>query len=209
MSEQQQKIPFDPVSSTVFLLGEVLGRTWRFSLSGRTDLDPFHDSGRGRMYAFWHSHLLPLAFYFRNTGKTAVISQSRDGTRAAAVAQRWGHAVILGSSTRGGAPALRACIRELRKGGNIVITPDGPRGPREIVKKGVAQIALLSGAGVIPVSVKPENAWRLKSWDRFMIPKPFSRVTIRLGEPLEPGASGIDEAHVDQLTAKLQKALAP
>jgi lysophospholipid acyltransferase (LPLAT)-like uncharacterized protein len=94
MADQQEKIPLDAVSSAIFILGEVLGRTWRFSMTGRCDIDPFHDRGTKRMYAFWHSHLLPLAFYFRNTGKTAVVSGSRDGARAAAVAKAWGHAVI-------------------------------------------------------------------------------------------------------------------
>ena len=209
MAEQQEKIPFDAVSAAIFILGEVLGRTWRFSTTGHCDFDPFHDRGRRRMYAFWHSHLLPLAFYFRNTGKTAVISGSRDGARAAAVAKAWGHAVIHGSSSRGGALALRMCIRELQRGNPIVITPDGPRGPCEIAKKGVAQIALIAGADVIPISVVPERAWRLRSWDRFMIPKPFSRVTIRIGAPLEPGAIIADKGAADRLTALIQKALAP
>jgi len=209
MAEQQEKIPLDAVSAALFILGEVLGRTWRFSMTGCCDLDPFRDSGKRRMYAFWHSHLLPLAFYFRNTGKTAVISGSRDGARAAAVAERWGHAVIHGSSSHGGALALRTCIRELQRGNPIVITPDGPRGPREIAKKGAAQIALIAGANVIPISVVTERAWRLKSWDRFMIPKPFSRVTIRIGAPLEPGAIIADNNAADHLTALIQKALAP
>jgi lysophospholipid acyltransferase (LPLAT)-like uncharacterized protein len=206
MTERQEKTPFDAVSASIYLLGEVLGRTWRFSMDDPCGLDPFHDSGKGRMYTFWHSHLLPLAFFFRNTGKTAVISQSRDGARAAAVAARWGHTVIHGSSSRGGAPAVRACIRELRNGNNIVITPDGPRGPRETVKKGVAQIALIAGASVVPVSALPEKAWRLGSWDRFCIPKPFTRIVIRLGAPIEPGT---DRKAVDSLAARIQEALAP
>jgi lysophospholipid acyltransferase (LPLAT)-like uncharacterized protein len=207
MAEQQNKIPFDAVSAAIFILGEVLGRTWRFSMSGHSDLDPFHDRGKKRLYAFWHSHLLPLAFYFRNTAKTAVISGSRDGARAAAVAKRWGHAVIHGSSSHGGALALRRCIRELQRGNPIVITPDGPRGPRETAKKGVAQIALIAGASVIPISVVPEHAWRLRSWDRFMIPKPFSRVTIHIGAPLEPGIIIADDNPADHFTALIQKAL--
>lgn len=207
MNIQQEKIPFDAVSATIFILGEVLGRTWRFTLSGRSDLDPFHDAGKCRIYAFWHSHLLPLAFYFRNTAKTAVISESKDGTRAAAVARRWGHAVIFGSSSHGGALALRTCVRELRRGGNIVITPDGPKGPREIVKKGVVQIALLSGAVVVPVSALPEKTWRLNSWDKFMVPKPFARVTIRLGDPVDFPEGATDQDPADCLTALIQKAL--
>ena len=203
------KIPLDAVSASIFIIGEILGRTWRFSVDGRGDYDPFHDYGKGCIYAFWHSSLLPLAFYFRNTAKTAIISESRDGTRAAAVAQRWGHAVIHGSSSHGGAPALRSCIRALKSGSNIVITPDGPRGPREIVKKGVAQIALLSGAPVIPVSVTAGSVLRLNSWDRTVIPLPFSKVVVRIGDPLCPDTSADTKTDTDRFTECIQKALAP
>jgi lysophospholipid acyltransferase (LPLAT)-like uncharacterized protein len=209
MHDTMDKIPLDAVSASIFIIGEIIGRTWRFSVDGRGDYDPFHDCGKGCIYAFWHSSLLPLAFYFRNTAKTAIISESRDGTRAAAVAQRWGHTVIHGSSSHGGAPALRSCIRALKSGSTIVITPDGPRGPREIVKKGVAQIALLSGAPVIPVSVVAENALRLNSWDRTMIPLPFSKVVVRIGEPLRFGKNAEKKIDVDRFTGCIQKALAP
>jgi lysophospholipid acyltransferase (LPLAT)-like uncharacterized protein len=207
MNSSSNKIPFDPVSAAIFLLGEVLGRTWRFSVDAAAGTDPFQAGGKGRMYAFWHSNLLPLAFYFRDTGKTAVISGSKDGVRAAAVAQRWGHAVIHGSSSRGGALALRACIRELRKGSDIVITPDGPKGPREIVKAGVAQIALLSGAAVVPVCMVPDKTWRLRSWDAFMVPRPFTRINIRIGEPIDPLADTSGNDPAGHLTDRIQKAL--
>jgi lysophospholipid acyltransferase (LPLAT)-like uncharacterized protein len=208
MHDTIDKIPLDAVSASIVIIGEMLGRTWRFSVDGRGDYDPFHDDGKGCIYAFWHSSLLPLAFYFRNTAKTAIISESRDGTRAAAIAQRWGHTVIHGSSSHGGAPALRRCIRALKSGSTIVITPDGPRGPREIVKKGVAQIALLSGAPVIPVSVVAENALRLNSWDRTMIPLPFSKVSVRIGKPLRFGTGAENKTDVDRFTECIQKALA-
>ena len=207
MNAQQKKISLDPVSAAILFLGEALGRTWRFSLTAPADVDPFRDRGPGRMYALWHSHLLPLAFYFRNTSKTAVISESKDGARAAAVAQRWGHAVIHGSSSHGGALALRACVRALREGRAIVITPDGPRGPREIVKSGVAQIALLAGAPVFSVRAEPQSAWRLSSWDRFIIPKPFTRVAITIGAPVDPAASAAQSDPAGHLTGRIQKAL--
>lgn len=204
----RDKIPLDAVSASIVIIGEILGRTWRFSMTGCGDCDPFHDNGKGRIYAFWHASLLPLAFYFRNTSKTAMISESRDGRRAAAVALRWGHAVIQGSSSHGGAPALRSCVRALQSGSNIVITPDGPRGPREIVKRGVAQIALLSGAPVIPVSVAAGNALRLHSWDRMVIPLPFSKVVIHIGEPLNPDIPPADlKTGADHFTGRIQKAL--
>ena len=82
------KIPLDPVSASILVVGTLFGSTWRITMSGPPDLDPFHDRGTSRIYAFWHSHLLVMSYYFRNTGKTALVSSSRDGMRAAALAQR-------------------------------------------------------------------------------------------------------------------------
>ena len=209
MPELADKIPLDAVSAAIYLIGGLLGRTWRPTLAGRTDLEPFNDRGQGRIYAFWHSNLLPLCYIFRNTGKVAVVSESRDGRRAAAVAQRWGHGIIHGSSSHGGAFALRVCVRELREGRNIVITPDGPRGPAETAKSGVAQIALVSGAAVVPLLVKPKSAWRLRSWDRFIIPMPFTPITVFLGDPIHPQTSVLEKDPAAHLTARIQKALAP
>jgi lysophospholipid acyltransferase (LPLAT)-like uncharacterized protein len=206
MARFANQISLDAVSVSILALGSLFGLTWRFSLTGRTDLDLHHDRGRGRIYAFWHSHLLSMAFHFRNTGKIALVSESRDGRRAAAVAQRWGHAVIQGSSSHGGAAALRACARELRQGGNIVITPDGPRGPREIVKPGVSRIAHLSGAPVVPLRAVPSRAFRLHSWDGFMIPAPFARIAIHIGEPVT-GNDAPAENPIDGLTALIQQSL--
>jgi lysophospholipid acyltransferase (LPLAT)-like uncharacterized protein len=203
----QEKIPLDPVSRAIFLFGSLLGRTWRCTRAGRLDLNPSDDKGQGRIYSFWHSHLLPISFFYRNTGKIAVVSESKDGRRAGAVAQRWGHRIIAGSSTRGGMGALRECVRALNERENIAITPDGPRGPREIVKPGVAQIALLTGAIIVPLSAHPVNAWRLKSWDRFMIPKPFTKLAMRSGDPIDPRDSRNEPDPQAHLLAIIQKAM--
>jgi lysophospholipid acyltransferase (LPLAT)-like uncharacterized protein len=204
-----ETIPLDTVSRTILALGGLLGRTWRVSLSDPVDLDPYNDRERGRIYVFWHSHLLALSYIFRRTGKTAVVSESRDGKRAAAVAQRWGHSIILGSSSHGGMLVLRACARDLRNGRNIVITPDGPRGPAQTIKPGVAQIALVSGAPVVPISMVPRHAWRLRSWDRFCIPMPFTRIRVRLGEPIHPQISSKEPNPAAHMIARIQKALTP
>jgi lysophospholipid acyltransferase (LPLAT)-like uncharacterized protein len=202
-----ERIPLDTVSRCILHIGGLLGRTWRFSLADPAGLDPYHDRDRGRIYAFWHAHLLVLSYAFRRTGKIAVVSESKDGRRAAAVAQRWGHDIIHGSSSHGGMLVLRTCTRDLRNGKNIVITPDGPRGPRETVKPGIAQIALISGAPVVPVTAIPRRAWRLRSWDGLCIPLPFSRITIRLGEPIHPQISAKEKDPVSHLVTRIQKAL--
>ena len=207
MNVSPNKIPLDTASFTIWMLGELLGRTWNFAMTGRSDLDPLHDAGKGRIYCFWHSQLLSLSYLLRNTGKTAVVSESSDGRKAAAVAERWGHDVILGSSTRGGAYALRTCVRTLQQGKSIGITPDGPRGPRETAKAGVAQIALLSGAPVIPVAALPSSAWQLNSWDRFSIPKPFTYIDVRLRDPIDPHEYARETDPVAVMLSAIQKAM--
>jgi lysophospholipid acyltransferase (LPLAT)-like uncharacterized protein len=197
-----QKIPLDPVSALILVLGTVLGHTWRYRITGSQWIDPFNDKGSGVIYCFWHSHILPLTFIFRNTAKFAVVSASSDGRRAAAVAQRWKHGIIDGSASRGGTQALRRSAQILKNKGTICLTPDGPRGPREIVKPGVAQLAILAGAPIVTSSARPRSAWRLRSWDRFMIPKPFTFIDVSLGEPIFP--EGLD---ADTLTKKIQERL--
>jgi Uncharacterized protein conserved in bacteria len=202
-------IPLDLVSSAILLAGSVLGKTWRVTLSGTKIIDPFHDRDQGIIYCFWHSHILPLTYIFRNIGVKAVVSSSKDGDRATAVAQRWQHQTIRGSSSLHGIAVLRQCVRELKKRQNIVLIPDGPRGPREIVKPGVAQIALLAGATVFPVIALPVKTWRLNSWDRFMVPKPFTAINVRIADPLYPAQFLKDNDPVTSFTSEIQKALMP
>jgi len=198
---------FDSVSFSIWTIGEILCRTLDFSVTGRDDLDLFHDTGKGRIYCCWHSHLLPLAFFFRNTGKSAIISESSDGRRAAAVARKWGYSIIHGSSTRGGAAALRDSVRALQEGINVVVTPDGPRGPRETVKSGIAQIAIMANATIVPVAAFPSSAWKLNSWDRFVIPVPFAHIDVRLRDPIVPADFSREDDPESALVAAIQEGL--
>jgi lysophospholipid acyltransferase (LPLAT)-like uncharacterized protein len=170
----------------IWLAVSVLGKTWRFNVVSPPSADIFDAGAVPKIYCFWHSTLLAVSYIFRNTGKTAIISKSRDGLVAAGVAARLGHEAVYGSSHRGGAGALRDGVRALRAGRSLGIAPDGPKGPRETVKPGAAQIAILSGAPVVTIKVETKSAWRLKSWDRFMIPYPFAKINVTLSEPIEP-----------------------
>ncbi len=183
----------DSVSLAIWAIGTILGKTWRTRVITSEFSNPGVENGTPRIFCFWHSHLLPVAYTFRGTGKTAVVSQSRDGRRAAAVAKLWKTDIVFGSSSQGGFSALRQCLRILKSKKSIAITPDGPRGPREKVKTGVSQLALLSNAPVITISALPANAWFLRSWDRFMIPKPFTRMDLKIGEPLYGNGKSIEE----------------
>ena len=97
---------------------------------------------------------------------------------------RFGFITIRGSSSRGGAEGLRSLTRALRKGHSVVVVPDGPRGPREVLKPGVVRLARLTGAHVVPAAFGASSEWRARSWDEFRIPKPFSRCVMRFGEPV-------------------------
>jgi len=112
--------------------------------------------------------------------------------------------VVRGSSSRGGGAALRALVRAIRDGVDVAIVPDGPRGPREQLQPGVATLAALTGAPVVPLAVGARPARRLRSWDRFLVPLPFARCVLAFGPPvrIEPGA---DREHADK---ELQQALA-
>jgi lysophospholipid acyltransferase (LPLAT)-like uncharacterized protein len=133
-------------------------------------------------YAFWHRCLLTSAWHFRNHNIAILISPSFDGELIARTVERLGYVAIRGSSSRSGSLGLRNMHRAYLAGQYCAITADGPRGPAMIAKPGVTQLAQLVDSPVGTFYVLPERAWQLRSWDRFLIPKPFSRVFI--GWPL-------------------------
>lgn len=146
-----------------------------------------HFGKRGRVIAaIWHQRFLPALAYvtkFRNFKPIVMISRSRDGELVAGIAQRLGLIPVRGSSTEGGREALLAIARELRKNPAVIHIVDGPTGPKGFVKPGLIAMAQVSGAMILPIIVSANRAWIMKSWDRFLVPKPFSQVTIRWGEP--------------------------
>ena len=207
MNQKKSSRSADAVSMAIWIIGSVLGKTWRPQVVTSNFCNPLYEKGFARIFCFWHSHLLPITYIFRDTGKTAVVSQSRDGQRAAAVAKLWKTDIIFGSSSRGGLSALRQCLRVLESNKSVAITPDGPRGPKEVVKAGVAQLALTSQIPVITISALPENAWYLKSWDRFMIPKPFTRIKFLISEPILPDELTKYNNPVERLRVQIQERL--
>jgi len=130
------------------------------------------------IYAFWHRALLASAGHFRKHGIAILISRSFDGELIARTVELLGFIAIRGSSSRGGAGGLRAMQQAYADGRRVAITADGPRGPKFIAKPGAVQLAQLTESPVGAFYVLPQRAWTLKSWDSFMIPKPFSRVVI-------------------------------
>lgn len=160
--------------------------------------------------AFWHCKLFFAQHALGGRKVTALISQHGDGELIARTMARFGHAAARGSSTRGGALAMREALRVARAGGSLAITPDGPKGPARKVKPGVIEIARAAGIPILPCSLAARPVKRLASWDRFEVPLPFARLVIAHGSPLRVErhatearreALGLElEAELDSLT---------
>ncbi|MFI5235005.1 MAG: lysophospholipid acyltransferase family protein [Gemmatimonadales bacterium] len=170
-----------------------LASTWRMRREGSARWDAARASGRPLVMMCWHESLLPLVWNHRGQGITLVVSEARDGGYLADLGTALGYRLVRGSSTRGGTRALLGAVRELEEGHTVAFTPDGPRGPRREMKPGVAAAAQRSGALIIGLHAVANRAWRFRSWDRFALPQPFARVTVRYSEPFEvgPGSDGI------------------
>ena len=141
-------------------------------------------AGAPVIYVVWHARILLLPYLFRGRGLWALVSRSADGEMLADFVRRFGFVTVRGSSSRGGGEGLRSLTRAIRKGHSVVVVPDGPRGPREVLKPGVVRLARLTGAHVVPAAFGASSEWRARSWDKFRIPKPFSRCVMRFGEPV-------------------------
>jgi lysophospholipid acyltransferase (LPLAT)-like uncharacterized protein len=181
------------------LLGKTLDVTRDVS-----SVAPFWAAGTPVIYAVWHGRVVMLPWLYGWRQVRTLASRSKDGEAVSRLIQRFGVQLARGSSTRGGLAGFRALLSSLNEGRDVLVVPDGPRGPREEVKRGIATLARLSGAPVVPVAVGASPEWCLPSWDRFRIPRPFARCVIRTGAPLHPGRErGQDEA----MRAAIQRAL--
>lgn len=155
----------------------------------------------------WHDALLPVMWHHRHRGIAAMISEARDGQYLAAFAASLGYQLIRGSSTRGGRRALLGAIRALQSGTPVGITPDGPRGPRRMLKPGAIAAAARTRALVVPVHAEARPSWRARSWDAFLVPPPFARVRLAYGKPFEiPAGSVAEVAALQQATDELDHA---
>ena len=133
-----------------------------------------------------------------------LISQHSDGEYIAQVINRLGFGVVRGSTTRGGIRALKALVDKIREGCPVAITPDGPRGPRFVVQTGVIYLGKKTQLPVIPVVVGLSSYWELPSWDRFRIPKPFSRALMLYGDPIHIPPN-ISEEEMEHHRLKLEQ----
>ncbi len=179
----RQRLLLATVPRLVWLLLHALGHTWKFEVIAEEGVTPaFHGFTPGReIYCFWHQCVLACAYYYRSTHATIVISQSFDGELITRVLALFGYHAVRGSSSRGGAQALIGLARVLDSAQPAIFTADGPRGPIHRAKAGPIHLARLTGAPIGCFHLQPERCWVLRSWDRFQIPKPFTRIVVSWG----------------------------
>jgi lysophospholipid acyltransferase (LPLAT)-like uncharacterized protein len=180
--------------------------TVRFLREGEEHYRALAASGQQILYAFWHARLLSLVTDRRDEGIAVLISLHSDGEYIARVIDAFGFRSVRGSSTRGGAKGARSMLKAAREGRDMAVTPDGPKGPPREIKDGLLFLARLTGCPLIPIGTSASRAWRASSWDRFLVPKPFSRVSVVYGEPIWIPRD-LDAAGEPEWTAKVEAAV--
>lgn len=168
----------------VYLAIRALRATMRVRIIGGEIPQGLHGKGVGVINVFWHARLLLVPFAYTGEKVHVLISSHGDGKIIANVMKKFGFGVVHGSSSKEGKRAYRQMVQLARADRDLAITPDGPRGPAEVVKPGVVNLALQTGRPVIPLAYSSSRAKRFTSWDRFMLPYPFSRGVIVWGNPL-------------------------
>ncbi|MCK4420594.1 lysophospholipid acyltransferase family protein [candidate division WOR-3 bacterium] len=169
-----------PTLITILLF--ILGHTWRFRFHGWEQVLKYDSSVS---YAFWHENMLPVLFSHRGRGVGIIVSQSPDGEIISRVLKILGFKVFRGDSEVGGRKAMLGLIKYGKKGNEIAITPDGPKGPRREVKKGVFVIVRRANLPLFAAKIEADRCFRFSSWDKLMLPLPFSRIDIFIRGPIE------------------------
>jgi lysophospholipid acyltransferase (LPLAT)-like uncharacterized protein len=160
-----------------------LGRTLQWTIDGAHQYDEIVRAGHPPILALWHGRILPATLYWRSRGIVAMTSENFDGEWVARLMGRFGFRAARGSTSRGGSRALVQLRRELAAGHTAAFTVDGPRGPARVAQPGAVWLAGATGHPVLPFHIEADRYWTAGSWDKTLIPKPFSRIAVAIGEP--------------------------
>ncbi len=168
------------VPRIVWALLSVVGRTWRIEVNAEEGVNPVRDGQKAgpEIYCFWHQCVLPCAFYFRDSGAVILISRSFDGEIITRILKMFGFDAVRGSSSRGAREGLLGLAQVIESGRTAIFTADGPRGPIYQTKVGPIKLAQMTGAPIGAFHLEPRRASILGSWDRFLVPMPFTRICV-------------------------------
>lgn len=184
----------------------LIGLTWRVKWEGTGNLEKARELSGNLVFSFLHSRMLVLSYTHRGRNVQVLTSEHYDGDLMGRTIKRLHFGHLKGSSTRGGAKALRQLVAVLKKGFDVGLTVDGPKGPRGIVQQGAVEISRMTGCVIIPISNTAEKRYLFNSWDRFQLPLPFSRVIVSYGIPVVVKTDA-DTAEREKARELLQKRL--
>ncbi len=179
-----QRVCLTPICRFAWLLVWLINSTTRVHVEGLDRLEQTASRG-GIIFTFWHNQIFSWSYLARFRDIVVMISRHFDGEYVARMIALFGYRTARGSSTRGGTAALLELKAQLENGTDVAFTIDGPRGPIYKVKPGPLWLAGSTGFPILPVHVQPRHYWELKNWDRFRIPKPFTRIFVKFGEPIQ------------------------
>lgn len=175
-----QRLILAIVPRLVWAVLRLLGLTWRFEVLAEEGSSPvlFGNLTQPEIYCFWHQCVLPCTVYFRRSKAIILISRSFDGELITRILEMFGFGAVRGSSSRGAREGLLGLAHVIESGRTAIFTADGPRGPIYRTKMGPIKLAQMTGAPIGAFHLEPEHAWTMGSWDRFLVPKPFTRIVV-------------------------------
>lgn len=208
--DRRASAPFLLLAGLMQLVGPLVLRiiawTCRITILNRHVERSAMGPGRAIVGAFWHQTLFFPFIHFQRRRAAIMISRSRDGELASALSRGLGHVPVRGSSSSGGSDALREIVEFGRRGVHLALIVDGPKGPPRVAKIGVVVAARDSGLPILPVAARMIDPWVLRSWDRTTIPKPFSRMIAKFGEPI-PVASDASREDCERIRQQVEGTL--
>lgn len=175
-----QRLVLAVVPRVVWAMLWVVSRTWRFEVIAEKGVTPvlFGQKPGPEIYCFWHQCVLPCTIYFRRSFAVILISKSFDGELITRILRMFGFDAVRGSSSRSAREGLLGLKQIIETGRTAIFTADGPRGPIYQTKMGPIKLAQMTGAPIGCFHLEPEHAWTMRSWDRFLVPKPFTRICV-------------------------------
>jgi len=201
-----ERLTLAVVPRIAYVYIRMLHVTMRLEFRGEEHLDAARRDPGQFILVFWHSRFVMMPYSYPGPRITVLSSRHRDSEMLARVLVRFGLDLSKGSSTRGGAAGLLEILRKVKRGYDVGMTPDGPKGPRRRVKPGVIAAARLSRLPVLPVTFSAAPARRLRSWDRTLVPRPFSRGVFAYGPPI-PVPPEADEGEEERIRVLLETRL--
>ncbi len=188
-----ERLKIRAADAVFFLLINLIGLTARFEVIGWENHEKAQENGGLPIYVFWHDRIFLTTYWWRKRRIVVMTSKSFDGEYIARFIQRFGYGAVRGSSTRGAVGAVVEMARLMREGCTTAFTIDGPKGPRYVAKMGAVLLAKKSGHPIMPVTMSLDRYWTTPSWDKFQIPKPFTRARVYVAPPIYVPRDANDE----------------